>query len=89
MTPTPAGYAWEATDEQVAERYGLPVASIVRFDLNTSPVPPPRALRLLRQGSYGRPISEYPPSDYRDLVAAAATTYGVGTRRDPGRRRGR
>ncbi len=77
--PTPAGYAWEATDEQIAERYGLPVDSIVRFDLNTSPAPPPRALRLLRQGSYGRPISEYPPSDYRDLVAAAAATYGVGT----------
>ena len=76
---TPAGYAWEATDEQVAERYGLSVASIVRFDLNTSPAPPERALRLLRRGTYGRPISEYPPSDYRDLVAAAAAAYGIGT----------
>ncbi len=74
----PAGYAWEATDEQVAERYGVPPAAIVRFDLNTSPVPPDVALRLLRGGSYGRPISEYPPSDYRDLVAAAAEAYGVG-----------
>jgi len=74
----PAGYAWEATDEQVAERYGVPPAAIVRFDLNTSPAPPDLALRLLRTGSYGRPISEYPPSDYRGLVAAAAETYGVG-----------
>lgn len=73
-----AGYAWEATDEQVAERYGVPPATIVRFDLNTSPAPPDLALRLLRAGSYGRPISEYPPSDYRGLVAAAAETYGVG-----------
>ena len=74
----PTGYAWEATDEQVAERYGVSPAAIVRFDLNTSPAPPDLALRLLRGGSYGRPISEYPPSDYRDLVAAAAETYGVG-----------
>ena len=79
--PTPPGYAWEATDEQVAERYGLAVAEIVRFDLNTSPAPPERALRLLRRGTFGRPISEYPPSDYRDLVAAAAAAYGAGPTR--------
>jgi len=74
----PAGYAWEATDEQVSERYGVPLPTIVRFDLNTSPAPPGLALRLLQAGAYGRPISEYPPSDYRELVAAAAETYGVG-----------
>ncbi len=88
MSPTPAAgpaptpptaYAWEATDEQVAERYRLPVERIVRFDLNTSPAPPDLALRLLRGGVYGRAISEYPPSDYRDLVAAAAARYGVAT----------
>ena len=73
----PAGYAWEATDEQVSARYGGPSSAIVRFDLNTSPAPPDLAMRLLRAGAYGRPISEYPPSDYRDLVAAAAETYGV------------
>ena len=28
---------------------------------------------------FGRSISEYPPSDYRALVAAAAARYGVGT----------
>jgi len=73
----PAGYAWEATDEQVSASYGVPSSAIVRFDLNTSPAPPDLAMRLLRAGAYGRPISEYPPSDYRDLVAAAAETYGV------------
>ncbi|HSW43013.1 MAG TPA: histidinol-phosphate transaminase [Patescibacteria group bacterium] len=77
-TPTaPAAYAWEATDEQVAARYGVPIERIVRFDLNTSPRPPDLALRLLRSGDYGRAISEYPPSDYRELVAAAAARYGV------------
>jgi len=74
----PAAYAWEATDEQVAERYGVPLERIARFDLNTSPAPPDMALRLLRGGDYGRAISEYPPSDYRELVAAAAERYGVG-----------
>ncbi len=86
MSPTPvtmasptqaSGYAWEATDEQVAERYGVPIERIVRFDLNTSPAPPDLALRLLASGSYGRAISEYPPSDYRELVAAASVRYGV------------
>jgi histidinol-phosphate aminotransferase len=76
--PAPAGYAWEATDEQVSMRYGIPLGSIVRFDLNTSPAPPDLALRLIQAGAFGRPVSEYPPSDYRDLVAAAADTYGVG-----------
>jgi histidinol-phosphate aminotransferase len=88
MSPTPASlavptpptaYSWEATDEQVAERYGVPLERVVRFDLNTSPAPPDLALRLLRGGEYGRAISEYPPSDYRDLVAAAAARYGVAT----------
>lgn len=74
----PVAYAWEATDEQVAERYGVPLEKIARFDLNTSPAPPDMALRLLRGGDYGRAISEYPPSDYKDLVAAAAERYGVG-----------
>ena len=74
----PAGYAWEATDDQVSERYGVDPSAIVRFDLNTCPAPPDAALRALRSGAYGRPISEYPPSDYRDLVAAAAEAYGVG-----------
>ena len=74
----PTAYAWEATDEQVAERYGVPIEQIARFDLNTSPAPPDLALRLLGAGAYDRAISEYPPSDYRALVEAAAERYGVG-----------
>lgn len=74
----PSSYAWEATDEEVAERYGVPLDAIARFDLNTSPAPPAAAMRLLETGSFVRPISEYPPSDYRPLVRAAAAVYGVG-----------
>ena len=75
----PASYSWEATDEEVAARYGVDPASIIRFDLNTSPQPPELAARLLAAGRFESPLSEYPPSDYRRLVEAAAATYGVGT----------
>lgn len=72
----PAGYAWEATSEAVAERYGVPVESVARFDLNTVPAPPELASRVLAAGTFDVPISEYPPSDYRRLVEAAANRYG-------------
>ena len=79
-SPTaPATYTWEATDEEVAARYGIDPRTIVRFDLNTSPTPPALAQRLLAAGEFDAPLSEYPPSDYRRLVAAAAARYGVGT----------
>jgi histidinol-phosphate aminotransferase len=73
----PAGYVWEATTEQVAARYGVPVERIVRFDLNTAPEPPEIALASLAAGGFEGGLSEYPPSDYRRLVAAAASRYGV------------
>jgi len=75
----PTSYAWEATNEQVAERYGVPIESIVRFDLNTSPTPPALVDRLLAAGRFDAPLSEYPPSDYRRLTEAAAARYGVST----------
>ena len=75
----PASYSWEATDEEVAARYGVPVEGIVRFDLNTSPEPPGFVRELLAAGRFETPLSEYPPSDYRRLVEAAAGAYGVET----------
>ena len=75
----PTSYAWEATNEQVAERFGVPIESIVRFDLNTSPTPPALVDRLLAAGHFDSPLSEYPPSDYRRLTEAAAARYGVAT----------
>ena len=75
----PATYTWEATDEEVAARYNVDPRSIIRFDLNTSPTPPALARQLLAAGEFDAPLSEYPPSDYRRLIAAAAARYGVGT----------
>ncbi len=74
----PASYSWEATDEEVSARYGVPIERVVRFDLNTSPAPPELAARVLAAGRFETPLSEYAPSDYRRLVAAAAARYGVG-----------
>jgi histidinol-phosphate aminotransferase len=75
----PATYSWEATDEEIAARYDVPVASILRFDLNTSPTPPTLVAGILEKGSFEAPLSEYPPTDYRRLVETAARVYGVGT----------
>ena len=77
-SPTdPSSYAWEATDEGVAERFGIPVSQVLRFDLNTSPDPPEMLARLLADGRFETRLSEYPPGDYRRLVEAAAERYAV------------
>ena len=47
---------------------------------STSTPPPPRRRsrrRLLAAGRFEAPLSEYPPTDYRRLVEAAAARYGV------------
>jgi histidinol-phosphate aminotransferase len=69
-------YVWEPTTDFIAARYGLPRESIVRFDVNTSPVAPDLADVLAAE--FDPNLSEYPPSDYAPLVAAAAEAYGVG-----------
>jgi histidinol-phosphate aminotransferase len=77
-SPTrPASWSWEATSESVAARYGIPVERVVRFDQNTAPAPPDLVRKLLEAGLFEVPLSEYPPSDYGRLVAAAAERYGV------------
>ena len=75
----PASYSWEATDEGVAARFGIPVEKVVRFDLNTSPAPPDLLAEMLAAGRFETSLSEYPPGDYRLLVEAAAAAYGVTT----------
>ena len=75
--PSPASYAWEATDEEIADHYGVSLERILRFDLNTAPEPPALVAEVLARGAFETTLSEYPPSDYRRLVAAAANVYGV------------
>jgi histidinol-phosphate aminotransferase len=71
----PATYVWEPTTDALAVRYGLPRQSIVRFDVNTSPIAPD--LGDVLAGSFDPSLSEYPPSDYAALVDAAAAAYNV------------
>jgi histidinol-phosphate aminotransferase len=68
-------YSWEPTTDYLAAKYKLPRESIVRFDVNTSPLPPD--LRDVLGAPFDPVLSEYPPSDYAPLVAAAAAAYGV------------
>jgi len=75
----PAAYAWEATDEAIAARYGLALDEIVRFDLNTLPATPGYVFEILAAGRFETPLADYPPGDYGRLVAAAAEAYGVRT----------
>jgi histidinol-phosphate aminotransferase len=77
LPTTPASYSWEATDEGVAARYGIPRERVARFDLNTSPGTPPFVAEILARGRFETPVSEYPPGDYRRLIEAAAVAYGV------------
>ena len=73
-------------------RRALRRARSTRSSGSTSTPRPPRRSswpRLLAAGRFETPLSEYPPSDYRRLVEAAAARYGVGTRRAPRRRRRR
>ncbi|MFN8629018.1 MAG: histidinol-phosphate transaminase [Chloroflexota bacterium] len=71
----PASYSWEATDEGVAARFGIPLAQVVRFDLNTSPAPPALLAEMLAAGTFETSLSEYPPGDYLHLVEAAAARW--------------
>ena len=75
----PASYSWEATDQEVAARFGIPIEQILRFDLNTSPEAPEFVAGILAAGVFDGPLSEYPPSDYGRLVETAARVYGVAT----------
>jgi histidinol-phosphate aminotransferase len=73
-TPLPT-YVWEPTTDSLAAKYGLPRESIVRFDVNTSPISPD--LSDVLAGPFDPALCEYPPSDYAALVAAAADSYSV------------
>ena len=78
VLPTqPASYGWEATNEGVAARYGLPLEAVVRFDLNTPPEPPEWLSELLAGGRFQTDLADYPPGDYRELTEAASAVYGV------------
>lgn len=69
-------YAWENSNEQLQQRYGLREDEIVRFDMNTSPF----TLRKVREAVErlaGIPQNEYPDPSYARLASAVARYAGV------------
>jgi len=69
-------YTWEPSNSAIAARYGLRPEDVLRFDTNTSPLPPPFVAEALA-GPFEPPLNEYPDSAYEELTAAAAAYTGV------------
>jgi histidinol-phosphate aminotransferase/imidazoleglycerol-phosphate dehydratase/histidinol-phosphatase len=67
-------YTWAATVSEVAERHGLPVSSVLKFDQNTAPLPGVPQVPLAE--SMAR-LNEYPEGAYSALRSAAAAYVGV------------
>ncbi len=63
-------YRWQPTTAQIAERFRLPVESVVRFDHNTSPFPTDWAPSIV--APMARHLNEYPGASYAPLRIAAA-----------------
>jgi len=64
-------YTWEPSNASIAARYGLRPEDVLRFDTNTSPLPPPFVAEALA-APFEPPLNEYPDSSYEELTAAAA-----------------
>lgn len=68
-------YKWQPTTKQIAARFGLSEADVVRFDHNTSPFPTSWAATEVPAIASG--LNEYPAASYADLRIAAADYLGV------------
>jgi histidinol-phosphate aminotransferase len=69
-------YTWEPPDRVIAAKYGLDPATILRFDLNTSPRLPAFVADVLA-GPFDPPLNEYPDSTYAAFAEAAADYVGA------------
>src|SRR5947209_16715579 len=67
------------SSEAVAERYGVPVDEVLRFDTNTSPYQPTNLTPTLAELAAAMPLNEYPDTSYRALVEAIADYTGFPT----------
>ena len=69
--PASRVYTWEPSSAAIAARYGVAPGDVLRFDTNTSPLPPPWLLDALT-APLDPALNEYPDSSYAELTAAAA-----------------
>ncbi len=75
--PLPEGfepYVWASTVDDVAARWGLRPAEVIRFDANVPPLPGVPQVPL---GESVANLNEYPEGTYRELREAAAGYAGV------------
>jgi histidinol-phosphate aminotransferase len=63
-------YVWEMTNLEVAERYGVDSSRVVRFDTNTSPLPPASLSHAMREIEAAPVVNEYYDSTYVVLTRA-------------------
>lgn len=68
-------YQWEPSDDEIAMRFGLDDADVVRFDQNTAPEPPPGASAVAAMAALR--VNEYPDASYRRLREAASGYTGI------------
>jgi histidinol-phosphate aminotransferase len=76
LAATSLVYTWEPPDRVIAAKYGLDPATILRFDLNTSPRRPAFVEEVLA-GPFDPPLNEYPDSTYAAFAEAAADYVGA------------
>ncbi|HWE63471.1 MAG TPA: histidinol-phosphate transaminase [Chloroflexota bacterium] len=69
-------YVWEAANHEIAARYGLRPDEVVRYDTNTSPLPPPCLPAVLAQVAAEPSVNEYFDGSYAALAAALAAYTG-------------
>jgi histidinol-phosphate aminotransferase/imidazoleglycerol-phosphate dehydratase/histidinol-phosphatase len=70
-------YSWPPSNEAIAERVGLDPSSILRFDGNVAPTPPPSA-RPAALAKALADINEYDRGRYEPLRTAIAALHDVG-----------
>ncbi len=70
-------YVWEMSNQEIAARYGVDAARVVRFDTNTSPLPPPSLPRALREIEAAPAVNEYYDSTYAALTTAIGEYAGL------------
>ncbi len=70
-------YRWQPTTFEIAERFGIRIADVVRFDHNTSPFTSEWAAPIAMP--VAAHLNEYPAASYRPLRDAAASYLGTAT----------
>lgn len=68
-------YRWQPTTAEIAQRHGLHVSQIVRFDHNTSPFTTDWAPAAITR--HAQHLNEYPGASYAPIRQAAAAYTGV------------